>query len=513
MKKYKKKAPLAAPEIIRVVDSRNTPLNNPDTTSDKNLTFSGTGTPAQVVYIYDDFGSFGSASVSAKRSWIIPLTAELGTHRFVARVAGEGDSQPWVITILNAVTAPTISRIEDSTGALIADGGQTFDKNVKLYGRAQADGMVEIYDQNVVVGAATADTNGYWDRSLADLAVRLHTMKAKALYVDNPESPLYSFTVQQLSPPPPDVLEDNAANVLDLKGLAKITVRVPNYGMQLSDTVLVRWAGTVSHDTAVKPVTVTAPMDFDIPLSWAEADIDKGPVRITYSYGRGGNPVVVSQYLPVAVIKSGTALDLIKPQVVEATGVDRDQLDFSRLADGADVHVRVNYTGMDLGQTVRVRWMGRIEFVTAIKTVTTIAPIDFVIWRDEVIDSIGRLVDVNYSVVETPGGVLLPSKILNLNVLPQAFDLVAPTINGNHSTVYVAYVGSLTTHTIAVRWRGVTDRNTGVQRPPTNGGTTQFTIPSSWVTENRGRRVLVNYSVGVGNNPLIFSQLLRIDIP
>ncbi|WP_297842934.1 hypothetical protein [Pseudomonas sp.] len=410
---------------------------------------------------------------------------------------------------------PTITNVKDSQGIEIPENTKTFDNNVTLSGSAQASGMVEILDQNLVIGAATADTGGTWTRVFTGRADGPHAMKAKALYGTGLESSVRTFTVEVQTvpaPPAPDVLEDNAANVLDLKGLTRVTVRVPNYGMQVGDTVRVRWLGVNLHETAIKTIVAIAPLDFDIPLAWAREDVDKS-VTVTYSYARGG-PIIVSLPLAISVVETGENLDLIRPEVVGATGANRDQLDFSRLPSGADVTVTVpQYMGMAVGQTVRVRWASRIVFQTDIKSVQNIAPINFTIWRDEVIDSIGRLVDVNYSVVEYTGGPIIASRILSLNVLPQALNLVAPTINAGNTTVSVAYASSLTSHTIAVRWRGVTDRNTAVQHPPSNGGVTQFTIPSQWVTENRGRRVLINYSVGVGDNSLIFSQLLRIDIP
>lgn len=175
--------------------------------------------------------------------------------------------------------------------------------------------------------------------------------------------------------------------------------------------------------------------------------------------------------------------------------------------------MRVDYDGMATGQTIRGQWTGRVRYTTDVKTVTHIGPMNFIIPRDEVIDSIGSTVSVNYSVVLTPGGTLLPSKILTLRVLPQPLDLVAPTINATNTTVSVAYGASLTSHTIVVRWAGVVEHRTSIQNPPSNGGITRFTIPSAWVTENRGKQVLINYSVGVGGSPLIFSQLLRKVMP
>ncbi|MEB0078136.1 hypothetical protein QN386_12775 [Pseudomonas sp. CCI3.2] len=410
---------------------------------------------------------------------------------------------------------PTITHVKDSQGIEIPENTITFDTNVTLSGSAQANKMVEIFDRTQSLGAATANNGGEWTRMFPNRASGLYVMKAKALYGAGLESSVRTFTIEFQAvpePPAPDILEDNAANILDLTGLTQVTVRVPNYDMNIDDTVRVRWVGVNLHETAIKTIDAIAPLDFEIPLAWAREDIEKR-VTVTYSYSRKG-PIIVSLPLAISVVETGESLDLIRPEVVGAIGDDKDQLDFSMLSSGADVTVVVpQYTGMDVGQTVRVRWASRVVFQTTVEIVERIAPINFTIWRDEVIDSIGRLVDVNYSVVEQLDGPIIASRILSLNVLPQALDLVAPTINAGNTTVSVTYMGSLTSHTIAIRWRGMTDRVTGVQHPPSNGGVTRFTIPSQWVIENRGARVLINYSVGVGNNLLIYSQLLRIDIP
>lgn len=314
--------------------------------------------------------------------------------------------------------------------------------------------------------------------------------------------------------PLPDILEDNAAHVVDIANLTKVTVRVPDYGMVAGDTVRVRWQGVRQRDTNIKTVG-HAPqfIDFDIPILWAQENLDKA-VKVTYSYGRGNDPLIISPPQPITITDSQSGLDLKSPIVPAAVEQGHPgELDFSRLPDNADLIMRVDYDGMATGQTIRGQWTGRVRYTTDVKTVTHIGPMNFIIPRDEVIDSIGSTVSVNYSVVLTPGGTLLPSKILTLRVLPQPLDLVAPTINATNTTVSVAYGASLTSHTIVVRWAGVVEHRTSIQNPPSNGGITRFTIPSAWVTENRGKQVLINYSVGVGGSPLIFSQLLRKVMP
>lgn len=68
------------------------------------------------------------------------------------------------------------------------------------------------------------------------------------------------------------------------------------------------------------------------------------------------------------------------------------------------------------------------------------APLNFIIPRLEVIDSIGRLVTVNYSVRLTPKTPLTISKSLSLYIDPQDFDLVEPRLSDDKKTVTVKFL-------------------------------------------------------------------------
>jgi hypothetical protein len=384
-------------------------------------------------------------------------------------------------------------------GTTAAGGGTSFTTNMEVTVLGQDLLFTVPKDQQVV--------------PLAGGTLDLYYVVVPAVGGAQRESEHRTWTVKGAvgqQPPALDILEDNdATHVLDIAGLTKVTARVPDYGMVTGDTVVVGWAGVTQRDTSPRTVTAAGPLDFDIPLAWATENVDRpAGVTVTYSYGRGANPVVISLPLHISVTERQGALDLVEPRVVQAIN---KELDFTWLPDGIAT-VEVFYQGMAVGHTVRVRWRGRIEYFTETQEVKTIGPLRFDIPRDEVIDVIGSTVDVNYSVVVTPGAPILPSKIYELIMRRQPLNLVAPTINGDYTNVRVDYPGSLTSHTIVVRWVGVTEHSTGIKHPEQNGYYVNFTIPSSWVTENRGRTLKVNYSVGVGNNPLIFSQLLRVSL-
>lgn len=205
-------------------------------------------------------------------------------------------------------------------------------------------------------------------------------------------------------------------------------------------------------------------------------------------------------------------LNLIAPKVLEAYGLAGDRLNFNDVNSSTHINVQVpHYVGMDKGHSVRVRWAsGRFTYDTETLTIGTPATQNFKIPRLEVIDSIGSLVTVNYSLRTAPGTPLVISKSLTLNVDAQDFDLIEPRLSEDKKKVTVKFVNMTLGYTVRVRWHGTTVHDTET-KPIVNSSSIAFDIPASWVQENIGRSVLINYSVyrsGSGNN-LMFSQLLR----
>jgi hypothetical protein len=206
-------------------------------------------------------------------------------------------------------------------------------------------------------------------------------------------------------------------------------------------------------------------------------------------------------------------INLVAPKVLEAYGADGKRLNFNDVYDRPHVNVEVpHYVGMLNGHTVRVRWTnGRYEYNTETLTIDTPAPLNFKIPRLEVIDSIGALVTVNYSVRLTPGAPLIISKSLSLNVDKQDFDLSEPRLSDDRKKVTVKFLNMTLGYTVRVRWHGVVVRDTESQ-PIQNSSSMTFDIPANWITENTGKSVLINYSVhrSESNDNLMFSRLLRI---
>ncbi|MDR8389449.1 Ig-like domain repeat protein, partial [Pseudomonas sp. JL2] len=161
---------------------------------------------------------------------------------------------------------------------------------------------------------------------------------------------------------------------------------------------------------------------------------------------------------------------------------------------------------------IRVRWQGRVNYNSAIIPVgdppgKRLIPIP----RLEVIDNIGRSVEVGYSVKEKGVGETIESDRLTLHIDPQAVHpLPAPSYSASKVTVNY---GGQTGYTVRVRWVGVTTRDTETQ-DVTTGQANVFNIPSAWISENSGKTVLINYSIVRKNSSeqRMFSQVLRVNV-
>ncbi|WP_025111928.1 hypothetical protein [Pseudomonas sp. H1h] len=205
--------------------------------------------------------------------------------------------------------------------------------------------------------------------------------------------------------------------------------------------------------------------------------------------------------------------DPAAPKVREAHGTAGDQLDIKNFYSADHVTAQVpQYTGMERGHTVRIAWENpRHTHYSQVITVGTPGTIDIPIPRLEAIDSIGHTVKINYTVRTAPGTALIPSRYLLLHVLPQPFDLLAPTLSSDQKTLSVNYAGMTTGYTVRIRAAANTTWQSD-EKPVQAGVTPTFPLPSDWLTTNRGANALINYTVyksGSGER-LMFSKVLRV---
>ncbi|KDD69530.1 hypothetical protein ABH912_005773 [Pseudomonas sp. BT76 TE3572] len=210
-----------------------------------------------------------------------------------------------------------------------------------------------------------------------------------------------------------------------------------------------------------------------------------------------------------------TGFNLIAPKVPKSYGPAGDRLDFNNVYSDPYIEIVVpHYVGMAKGHVIRGRWAsGRYKYDTDTLTINAPGPQTLKIPRLEVIDSIGGKVAVNYSVREAPGLPLLISKSLTLNVDAQDFDLAEPRLSADRKKVTVKFLNMEAGYTVRVRWYGKVIHDTDT-KPIVNDSSIAFNIPSSWIQENIGKLVLINYSLhhsGTTDN-LMFSKVLRVSL-
>lgn len=157
-----------------------TALNPGETTRDTTPTLSGTGTPGDIVNIYDGTTKIGETDVEEDGSWSWTPEQPLdnGTYDLSLTVTnqdGAGNesapSTPVTITIdTDAPAAPGTPAVTDSVSQItgpVPDGGTTNDPRPVLSGTGTPNDIITIYDQvgtgtPQVVGSVTVDGSGNW---------------------------------------------------------------------------------------------------------------------------------------------------------------------------------------------------------------------------------------------------------------------------------------------------------------------------------------------------------------
>ena len=148
-------------------------LANGDATNDQRPTLKGTGHPGDVIELFDGTTSLGTTQVQADGSWSMDPNQNLseGPHSLtaVATNAAGNHSAPsngFDLDIdLTPPAQPAISTIIDDQGDLVGDvarGGLTDDSQPEIRGTADANTLVNVYDNGVLIGSARADVNGDW---------------------------------------------------------------------------------------------------------------------------------------------------------------------------------------------------------------------------------------------------------------------------------------------------------------------------------------------------------------
>jgi hypothetical protein len=200
------------PSITRVVDPAGNPVPPNQSTFANTVTASGQASIAQRVEIFDGATSKGTAPVDGNGSWGREVSAlATGSHTLKARALyGAGrESTPWSFNVLQA-TVPQITSVRDSKGE-VQQNGTTVDTTVAVTGTAAPSQQVEVFDGNTSKGSPAVSAAGTWSLSVAGLSLGGHSVKARALYGEKPESNVRSFTVK--SPVPDFVLNTSQVSL------------------------------------------------------------------------------------------------------------------------------------------------------------------------------------------------------------------------------------------------------------------------------------------------------------
>lgn len=186
------------PVITTVKTALGTVIPEAGQTYDKRLTIEGTATRAEKVDVQIDGVSKGMPTVDANSTWTITVDLISGLHRVVVIAQYEADdkiSDPRSFTIKEA-RLPGITGVRDSKGA-VGNNGTTYDNQVTVSVNADPGQKVQLYDGASPIGQPIdLDGNGNGSTTLSSLGQKTYSLKARALYGSQLESPIHLFTVR-----------------------------------------------------------------------------------------------------------------------------------------------------------------------------------------------------------------------------------------------------------------------------------------------------------------------------
>jgi hypothetical protein len=390
-----------------------------------------------------------------------------------------------------AAVRPAIISVTDASNTPIPNGGSTSDTSITLSGTAEANSVVVIYDGPAFKGSASVVSAGTWAMSISNLAAETHRFTARTADGTLISDEWVITTGVVITPV-------RITSVTDSTGVIGEGGSTTDTSVTVSGTAAVNEMVEIFDGVASQGIVRATSDDWILLLN----NLTAGPHSI--------KAVGLYETQPVSAVHNFTvsAINLLPPTVPKAYG-DGTRLSFDTAMYYDDyLSVMIDYTGMDIGQKIQLRWGGPVVYQSQVLTVTVVEPVEFQIPRMEVIDVIGGSVTITYSVALPNGHAVGTSTALTLRVDAQPLDLIPPTISANNGIVTVLYTGMNTPHTGRVRWEGAVKHDTGDQNLDTRPE--EFVIPTSWIAENAGLEVSINYTVYRGGGQhLLFSRVLR----
>ncbi|MDX9674209.1 MULTISPECIES: hypothetical protein [unclassified Pseudomonas] len=256
-----------APTITKAEDSKGALIPQGDTTVDTTVKLTGTASKGQKVQIKDGATVKDEATADATTGeWTLTMTG-LGAvaHSFTATALyGAGQVSAARTLTVTASDAPTITKAEDSKGALIPQGGTTVDTTVKLTGTASKGQKVQIKDGATVKDEATADaTTGEWTLTMTGLGAVAHSFTATALYGAGQVSAARTLTVTASDAPTITKAEDSKGALIPHGGTTvDTTVKLTGTAskgqkVQIKDGATVKDEATADATTGEWTLTMT----------------------------------------------------------------------------------------------------------------------------------------------------------------------------------------------------------------------------------------------------------------
>ncbi len=148
-------------------------------TTDQNILIYGTAEPNATIEVSTQFGPLRNTTTDANGDWVLDIqdiTLVQIVTNFTAEAVDQagnrsGISNTFVLTPDFTVPAkPVITGISDDTGISDSDGITT-DRNILVYGTAEANATVEISTQFGPLRNTTADANGDWVLDIQDITL------------------------------------------------------------------------------------------------------------------------------------------------------------------------------------------------------------------------------------------------------------------------------------------------------------------------------------------------------
>ncbi|MDD2046563.1 Ig-like domain-containing protein [Pseudomonas putida] len=189
------------PTLVSVRDSQGE-VGEGGFTFDSRVTLSGKASIGQRIEVFEGLVSAGTTAANGAGDWTLIMTG-LTIRRYSVKATalyGSGrESAPRTFEVRQGVT-PVITRVLDSNGTAIGNGGRTYATAVTLHGTAQGGLQVQILDNGAAKQTLTVPANGTWQAALNGLSVGQHDFTAKGLYGSQPVSAPWRVIVDSRPP-------------------------------------------------------------------------------------------------------------------------------------------------------------------------------------------------------------------------------------------------------------------------------------------------------------------------